>query len=163
MNLLPATLRRPIESFSRPWMGVISIAVVSAVLLATVVYSGLGIGKTRYFGEFAQAAQIRSGAVVTIAGVKVGTVERVKLAGDKVLVGFNVERGIPLGADTRAAIKLTTILGSRYLELSPAGGGRLENRMITLAHTEVPYDLQRTSPERPAPWARWTPTGSSTR
>ncbi|MEB3048930.1 MlaD family protein [Mycolicibacter sp. MYC123] len=144
MSPFPAALKRPIESFSRPWLGVVSIIVIATVLLATVVYSGLGVGRTRYQGEFAQAAQIRSGAVVTIAGVKVGTVERVKLAGDHVVVGFNVERGIPLGADTRAAIKLTTILGSRYLELSPAGTGALTNRRITLAHTEVPYDLQRT-------------------
>lgn len=144
MSLIRVALKRPIESFSRPWMGVFAIVAIGAVLMATVVYSGLGIGKTRYQGEFAQAAQIRSGAVVTIAGIKVGTVERVKLAGDRVVVAFNVERAIALGADTRAAIKLTTILGSRYLELSPAGTGQLANRTISLAHTEVPYDLQRT-------------------
>lgn len=144
MSIMPAGLKRPIESFSRPWLGVVSIAIIAAVLLATVVYSGLGVGKYRYRGEFTQAAQIHSGDAVTIAGIKVGAVERVALAGDHVVVGFNVDRGIPLGADTRAAIKLTTILGSRYLELSPAGAGRVENRTITLSHTQVPYDLQRT-------------------
>lgn len=60
---------------------------------------------------------------MTIAGIKVGQIENVALAGDHVIVGFYLDNGIALGADTRAAIKLTTILGSRYLELSPAGEG----------------------------------------
>lgn len=144
MRTAPSAFKRPLESFSRPWLGVISILVITAVLLVTVVYSGLALGKHRYSGEFAQAAQIHSGDAVTIAGIKVGAVERVRLAGDHVVVGFTVNRGIPLGADTRAAIKLTTILGSRYLELSPAGSGGLADRTITLAHTQVPYDLQKT-------------------
>src|SRR5690606_22111414 len=47
------------------------------------------------------------------------------------------------GAETTAAIKLTTLLGARYVELRPAGGGELAGDRIDLAHTEVPYDLQR--------------------
>ncbi|CQA11639.1 Putative MCE family protein [Mycobacteroides abscessus] len=39
---------------------------------------------------------------------------------------------------------MTTILGSRYLDLQPEGPGSLPNKTIDLAHTEVPYDLQAT-------------------
>lgn len=136
--------KRPIESFSRPWLGVVSLVVIAMVLVGVVVYSSLGVGKVRYQAEFTQAAQIHSGDAVTVAGIKVGEVDRVKLAGDHVVVGFNVDRGLPLGADTRAIIKLTTILGSRYLELSPAGGGRIDHHRIQLSNTQVPYDLQKT-------------------
>ena len=136
--------RRPLESYSRPWLGLIALIAVVAALLAVVAVARLGVGRIRYSGEFAQAAQLRTGDSVTIAGVKVGEVDRVTLAGDRVVVGFGVDRGITLGADTRAAIKLTTILGSRYLELSPAGAAGLDGRRISLAHTDVPYDLQRT-------------------
>lgn len=136
--------KRPIESFNRPWLGVVSLVVIAVVLVGVVVYSSLGVGKVRYQAEFAQAAQIHSGDAVTVAGIKVGQVDRVKLAGDHVVVGFNVDHGLPLGEDTRAAIKLTTILGSRYLELSPAGGGRLDHHTIWSSNTQVPYDLQKT-------------------
>ncbi|PQM45137.1 hypothetical protein C1Y40_04702 [Mycobacterium talmoniae] len=138
------TKKRSLESYNRPWLGVLSLVVLGAVLVGIVVYSSLGVGKTRYRGEFAQAAQIHGGDAVTVAGVKVGEVEFVKLAGDHVTVGFNVGRKLPLGADTRAAIKLTTILGSRYLELTPAGAGSLQHKTIPLSNTQVPYDLQHT-------------------
>jgi phospholipid/cholesterol/gamma-HCH transport system substrate-binding protein len=114
------------------------------VLVGVVSFGKLNAGKTRYHGEFAQAAQIKKGNQVTVAGIPVGTVDAVKLAGDHVAVAFTVRNDVHLGGDTRAAIKLTTILGSRYLELSPAGPGGLEHKTIPLANTEVPYDLQKT-------------------
>ncbi len=141
---MPKLNHRPLESFSRPWIGVFSVITIAALLIGLVSYAGLGLGKTRFRGEFAQAAQIGSGDAVTIAGIKVGQIETISLAGDHVVVGFYLDNGIALGADTRAAIKLTTILGSRYLELSPAGDGPLENATIPLSNTDVPYDLQRT-------------------
>ena len=136
--------KRPIESHSKVWLGVIALGVIAAVLAAVVLFGQLNLGKSRYQGEFAQAAQIKKGNQVTVAGIQVGTVDGVKLAGDHVVVAFNVRNDVHLGADTRAAIKLTTILGSRYLALSPAGPGGLDHKTIPLANTEVPYDLQKT-------------------
>lgn len=136
--------KRPIESHNKVWLGVIALAVIGVVLAAVVLFGKLNLGKTAYHGEFAQAAQIKKGNQVTIAGIQVGTVDGVKLAGDHVVVAFNVRNDVHLGADTRAAIKLTTILGSRYLALSPAGPGALVRKTIPLANTEVPYDLQKT-------------------
>src|SRR5690625_1949432 len=142
--MMSAISKRPLESFSRPWMGVFAVITIAALLVGLVSYAGLGVGKARYRADFAQAAQIQSGDAVTIAGIKVGQIENVALAGDHVVVGFYLDDGIALGADTRAAIKLTTILGSRYLELSPAGDEGLDDRTIPLSNTDVPYDLQRT-------------------
>ncbi|OBK91102.1 MCE family protein [Mycolicibacter sinensis] len=136
--------RRPIESYHQIWLGVIALAVIAAVLVGVVSFGKLNVGKTRYYGEFAQAAQIKKGNQVTVAGIQVGIVDGVQLAGDHVVVAFNVRNDVHLGSATRAAIKLTTILGSRYLELSPAGPGGLDHKTIPLANTEVPYDLQKT-------------------
>lgn len=141
---------RPIETYSKTWLGVIALVVIGVMLVGVVGYGSLDIGKTRYHGEFVQAAQIKKGDGVTIAGIQVGAVGGVKLAGDHVVVAFTVRKDVHLGADTQAAIKLTTILGSRYLELSPAGDGGLDHRTIPLrwpngdARTEVPYDLTKT-------------------
>ncbi len=136
--------RRPIESFNKVWLGALTVLTIAAVVTAITLISTLDIGRTRYTAAFAQAAQLAAGDAVTIAGVPVGTVQKVTLTGDHVQVAFSINSDISLGADARAAIKLTTILGSRYLELSPAGPGELPDRTITLAHTEVPYDLQQT-------------------
>ena len=65
-----------------------------------------------------------------------------ELVGDRVEARLRVRDNVTLGEDTRAIIKITTILGSRYLALQPAGPGEVPDRTIDLAHTEVPYDLQ---------------------
>ena len=137
-------LRRPVESYSKVALGTIGLVMI-CLLLATVAFvSNLGLGETRYRAYFAQAAQIAVGDQVTIAGVPVGAVKKVALDRTRVAVTFTVHESVELGAETRAAIKLTTILGSRYLELSPAGTGELPKRTVELTHTDVPYDLQKT-------------------
>ncbi|MEV0685440.1 MlaD family protein [Nocardia sp. NPDC050378] len=134
--------QRPIEEHRRVVLGLCAVLVLLAVTLAAVGFQALGLGTTRYEAEFAQAAGISTGDAVTIAGVGVGTVGGTRLAGDRVVVVLNVDSSVPLGADTGAAVKLTTLLGARYIELRPAGEGVLSDRRITLEHTEVPYDLQ---------------------
>ncbi|MEZ0365257.1 MCE family protein [Mycobacterium sp. pUA109] len=137
-------LKRPVESYNKTWLGLIALVVIGVVLAGLVLFGTLNAGKTRYRAEFAQAAQIGNGNQVTVAGIEVGTVDSAKLAGDHVIVTFTVRNDVHLGSATQAAIKVTTILGSRYLELSPAGAGDLDHHTITLANTQVPYDLQKT-------------------
>ncbi|MFC8530041.1 MCE family protein [Nocardia sp. NPDC057227] len=136
------TWKRPLEEHRRGVLGLIAVAVLLAVLAAAVGWSRIGIGTTRYEAEFAQAAGISSGDQVTLAGVPVGTVDATRLAGDRVLVTLAIDSGVPLGTSTGAAIKLTTLLGARYVELRPAGDGELPDHRIPLERTEVPYDLQ---------------------
>ncbi|MGH3581129.1 MAG: MCE family protein [Mycobacterium sp.] len=133
---------RPLESYSPFWVGLTAIALVAVVAGSLLAVRASGVGYLRYTAEFAQAAQLRSGDNVTIAGVHVGEVDDVQLAGNKILVAMRVRDNVDLGDQTHAAIKLTTLLGSRYVELRPAGTGRLDHRRIGMSYTEVPYDLQ---------------------
>ncbi|WP_280415570.1 MCE family protein [Nocardia carnea] len=128
---------------SRPLrLGIVTVALVAAVLLVTVFVNSLHLGKTTYRAHFQQAAGIEAGDSVTYAGVPVGTVTATRLDGAHVSVTMKIEPGVRLGADTRAAIKLTTLLGSRYVELRSAGTGDLPDRLIPLSQTSVPYDLE---------------------
>jgi virulence factor Mce-like protein len=134
--------RRPLESYNRTWLGLIGLAVIAVLVAVSLGVKFLGIGYTHYTAEFLQAATLRPGNPITIAGIEVGHVTSMKLDGDHVEAGLTVRDNIPLGKDTKAVIKVMTILGSRYLELVPEGTGPLPAKTITLAHTEVPYDLQ---------------------
>ena len=136
-------LKRPIEEYNKIWLATLSLAVIAAIVAAILLIGRLSVGQNDYRAEFAQAAQIRPGDQVTIAGIAVGTVHDLKLATDHVVVTFTVRNDIHLGADTRAAIKLTTLLGSRYVALEPAGARNLEQHTIRIANTSVPYDLQQ--------------------
>jgi phospholipid/cholesterol/gamma-HCH transport system substrate-binding protein len=113
------------------------------LVAATTLLNSLHLGRTTYQAEFLQAANLRVGDQVSIAGVPVGTVSATRLTTDRVVVSMKLERGVQLRDRTRAAIKLTTVLGSRYVELRPGGDQPLPDNRIPLSHTTVPYDLQK--------------------
>jgi phospholipid/cholesterol/gamma-HCH transport system substrate-binding protein len=100
--------------------------------------------KTTYQAAFSQAAGIQRENEVRVAGVRVGSVSEVKLdiENQRVLVTFKVDEGVELGSETKAAIKLKTLLGTKYLELTPAGDGTLDpGTPIPLARTSVPFQI----------------------
>lgn len=139
---LTTVFRTPIEHHGTLRLGIISVLVIVVTLGGLLGVQRLGLGKTTYDADFAQAAGLSAGDQVTVAGVHVGSVKGLRLAGDKVVVTLEVDRNVHLGAASRAAIKLTTLLGARYVELKPAGSGDLTDKRIPMANTDVPYTLQ---------------------
>ncbi|UJL29295.1 MCE family protein [Mycolicibacterium vanbaalenii] len=134
--------RRPLESYHSAWLGFAAVAVVAVLIGAMLLIKGADVGYRKYTAQFLQAAALQPGNPVTVAGIPVGEVTGMELAGDHVVADFTVRNDVALGEDSRAVIKVTTILGSRYLSLEPEGPGSLPDRRFDLAHTEVPYDLQ---------------------
>ncbi len=122
--------------------GFVAIAVVAVLIGAMLLVKVADVGYRHYTAQFLQAAALQAGNPITIAGIPVGEVTSMKLAGDHVEAGLKVRDDVALGEDSRAIIKVTTILGSRYLALQPAGPGSLPDNTFDLDHTEVPYDLQ---------------------
>lgn len=134
---------RTLEERNTAVIGTIALLTLTAVIVASTALSSMHLGKRTYTAEFLQGASLRAGDEVSIAGVPVGVVSATKLAVNRVIVTMKLDTVVRLGADTKAAIKLTTVLGSRYVELRPKGGGTLADDRIPLAHTSVPYDLQK--------------------
>ncbi|OHU78213.1 MlaD family protein [Mycobacteroides chelonae] len=135
---------RPVETYNKTWLGLVAITVVVALIGVMLLVKALGLGYRSYTAEFVQAASLRPGQPITVAGIPVGSITSLRLAGDHVEAGLSVRDDVILGKDTKASIRVTTILGSRFLDLRPDGPGSLPNRTIDIAHTEVPYDLQAT-------------------
>ena len=135
--------KRTLEDLNKTAVGLVALAVITAVLAGLVIITRVGPGYRRYSAEFTQAAALLPKNPVTVAGIPVGTVTGMKLVGDRVRVDMKVQNNVKLGKDTRAVIMVTTILGSRYLALYPGGDGSLPDNTIDLAHTDVPYDLQQ--------------------
>ncbi len=134
--------KRPLESYNKTWLGFIAVAVVAVVIGAMLLVHMIGAGYRHYTAEFLQAASLRAGNPIAVAGIPVGTVTSMKLVGDHVEAGLKIRDDVVLGKDSKAAIKVTTILGSRYLALEPNGPGSLPRNTFDLSHTEAPYDLQ---------------------
>ncbi len=125
-------------------IGAISIAVIVAMIMVAFKASSLPIigGGDVYYASFSEAGGLEAGDEVRIAGVRVGKVEEVELAGDHVRVGFRVDQDADFGQETHAAIKVKTLLGAMFLSLEPAGDGQMdEGYEIPVERTSSPYDV----------------------
>ena len=129
--------------FGNAVVGAIGILVILALTVGSSMLDSMPIvgAGPKYKAYFSEAAGLTGGNEVRVAGVKVGVVTDVELDGDKVLVGFRAKDAW-LGDDTRASIQVKTVLGQKYLALSPAGTGELDrSEPIPLERTVAPYDV----------------------
>ncbi|MBX2796171.1 MAG: MCE family protein [Myxococcales bacterium] len=71
----------------------------------------------------ADAAGLSSGADVKVAGVSVGVVGDMFLAGDQAMVTLNLEPGAKIRRNVAAKVRMESLLGTKYVELvvDPAG------------------------------------------
>lgn len=126
--------------------GLIGIVVTVAAVLSAQNYDRIPYvsAHREYRAYFAEAAGLRTGAPVEVAGVKVGQVTSLELSGDQVLVRFSAN-GVRLGDRTEAAIKTKTVLGSKTMELRPRGDTELgPDQAIGVDRTSTPYVLPET-------------------
>ncbi len=124
-------------------LGAITIVILLVVMAAAFNLSKFpGFGGSVYRAEFTDASGLREGNMVQIAGMRAGRVEDIVLAGDKVVVEFRVDDGYEFGTESAASVQVLNLLGEKYLELRPAGGGQLETEdTIPLARTDSAYDI----------------------
>ncbi|KRE95839.1 ABC transporter substrate-binding protein [Nocardioides sp. Soil774] len=125
-------------------VGAVSLVVLAMVLVAALRADDLPVigGGDTYHAMFSEAGGLKVNDEVRVAGVRVGKVDEIELAGDQVRVSFKVDDTAAFGPETRAAIKVKTILGSMFLALEPAGGGQLEEgATIPVERTSSPYDV----------------------
>ncbi|MBB5075134.1 MCE family protein [Nonomuraea endophytica] len=133
MPLTPFRHRDPLP------LGIAGLVAAAALVAGALAVPQLKTG-TVYTAAFAESAGLRPGEDVIVAGVKVGEVSEVELEGAHVRVGLRLEREVPLGSQTRAHIRLATLLGSHHVQLEPHGPGRLD-RAIPIERTSVPYEI----------------------
>jgi phospholipid/cholesterol/gamma-HCH transport system substrate-binding protein len=143
---MTSTRRRPTSFRERNpvVIGAVSLAVIALLILAAFRAQDLPVigGGDTYYAAFAESGGLKANDEVRIAGVRVGKVESVELDGDHVQVKFRVDTDSGFGPDTRAAIKVKTLLGAMYLSLEPAGSGQLDaGSEIPVEHTSSPYDV----------------------
>jgi phospholipid/cholesterol/gamma-HCH transport system substrate-binding protein len=135
---------KPFRERNPVLVGATSIVVLAMLLVAALRADDLPVigGGDTYHAMFTEAGGLKVNDEVRIAGVRVGKVDEIELAGNEVKVSFKVDAAAEFGTGTRAAIKVKTILGSMFLALEPAGGGQLdEGATIPAARTTSPFDV----------------------
>lgn len=135
---------KPFRERNPVMVGAISLVVLAVLLVSALRADDLPIigGGDTYHAMFTEAGGLKVNDEVRIAGVRVGKVNEIELDDDQVKVTFKVDNAADFGGETRAAIKVKTILGSMFLALEPAGGGQLgKDATIPAQRTSSPFDV----------------------
>ncbi|WP_306362712.1 MCE family protein [Nocardia sp. CC227C] len=121
--------------------GVVGVAVCAVLLLIAGALYVIPIGERTYTADFRVSGGARPGDEVRVAGIPVGEVRSVELAGDHVEVRFGVDRTVHVGESASVEVKMLTPIGGHYLSLTPTGEKPLGDRHIPPERTTVPFEL----------------------
>jgi phospholipid/cholesterol/gamma-HCH transport system substrate-binding protein len=67
---------------------------------------------------FKSVGELKEGNPVKLSGVEVGKISKIKLADRRIEVRLKVKKGTPIKNDSLATIKLTSLLGTSYINLT---------------------------------------------
>jgi phospholipid/cholesterol/gamma-HCH transport system substrate-binding protein len=99
-----------------------AFSVTVAVVLYSTLANSLNERTSSYVAMFANASGLHPGDNVRVAGVRVGRVDKVSLAGTQAEVRFSVKDTQPILKSTTIAIRYQNLIGQRYVSLVPGPG-----------------------------------------
>ncbi|MGH8939233.1 MAG: MCE family protein [Actinomycetes bacterium] len=123
-------------------MGTISLVLLLAVMAASFNLQRFpGFRGTTYHAELTDASGLRTGSEVQVAGIRVGRVNKLRIGPEKVIADFDV-KDATLGRSTRASVEVKSLLGEKFLNITPEGSGTLpDDATIPLSRTDTAFDI----------------------
>ena len=126
-------------------------AAVPLVIIALVVAAGVWMltgdsGSKTLVAHFPRAISLYEGSDVRVLGVSVGTVEKITPSGTDVVVQMQYDDGVNLPEDAKAVIIAPSIVGDRYVQITPVytGGKKLQDgATLATEDTSVPLELDQ--------------------
>ncbi|MBB6627285.1 MCE family protein [Nocardioides sp. KIGAM211] len=124
---------------------------VPAVIVALVIAAALtmftgGSDRKTLTAHFPRAIAIYEGSEVRVLGVPVGLVDKVTPSGTDVVVEMSYDSDIKVPADAKAVIVAPSIVGDRFVQLTPVykGGDVIANGTVLQDdRTAVPLELDQ--------------------
>ncbi len=105
--------------------GAVVLAVAGSFLIFAVTNTGKSFddGGYKLHASFDHVDGLALGADVRVAGVKVGSVEAIRLDPKNFVanVTFSVQDGVGLSTDSSATVATDGLLGGKYLDVEPGG------------------------------------------
>ena len=124
----------------------VPLVVLGFVVAAAVSVLGGDTART-VVAHFPRTISVYEGSDVRVLGVPVGTVTRVEPTGTDVAVTMTYDEEVKLPADTRAVIIAPSVVGDRYVQLTPAypGTGEVlaDGAELSVDQTSEPLELDQ--------------------
>jgi phospholipid/cholesterol/gamma-HCH transport system substrate-binding protein len=129
-----------------------AVGIFVIIGIACVAYLAVQLGDLKWFDKssylleayFTSASGLKSGAVVELAGVQVGTVEKIDLDPETLMaqVMLKINKGIELTDDVIASIKTAGLIGDKFIKLTPGSSGQPLPPGGTIMDTESALDIE---------------------
>ena len=126
---------------------ILRMGAIALVLLLLVMAASFNLQKfpgfrgTTYHAELTDASGLRTGSEVQVAGIRVGRVNDLEIGQERVIATFDVKNAT-LGRSSRASVEVKSLLGEKFLNITPEGSGSLAGgSTIPLARTDVTFDI----------------------
>lgn len=122
------------------------VLVIAAVFLffaytTTKVTAGTG---ALYTAQFSRIDGIRDGTDVRINGIKVGQVvsEFLDPKTFYAVIRLSVDSNVKLSTDSVASIRMSGLLGDKYVDIEPGNEDEIIPSGGKIEHTQAPFDLE---------------------
>lgn len=129
---------------------IVGIFVVAGLLC--IVYMTVKLGKVSLFGDayyslyanFGTVSGLRVGSPIEIGGIEVGRVEQLSIDQEKqaAVVELKIRKGIRIYGDAGASIKTAGLIGDKYVNIDPGGGGEVLKPGGRITETTSPIDIE---------------------
>lgn len=124
--------------------GVIGLAVLLVLALTAAAVYVNPPGQKRVVFYTQDAASIRPGDMVRIAGITVGEVKGMEIEPDQVKVTAMIDDDAFVGDHSTVDVRMLTVVGGYYVNLVPLGDKPLGRNSIPVERVAMPYSLIRT-------------------
>ncbi|WP_428844325.1 MlaD family protein [Mycolicibacter sinensis] len=128
---------------SQRFWGVAAMALITAigVTAATLYIKPPGESAITFYTD--DAAALRPGDTVRVAGVVVGKVKDLAIEPDQVRVRASVNKKAFVGDQSQIQVRMLTVVGGYYVTIVPLGKRPLGNLAIPKERVTMPYNLMQ--------------------
>jgi phospholipid/cholesterol/gamma-HCH transport system substrate-binding protein len=124
----------------------VPLVVLALAVAALVAFVFDGGHQRTLTADFPRAVSLYVGSDVRVLGVPIGKVDSVTPSGTQVIVKMHYDSDVQIPADAKAVIVSPSIVGDRFVQLTPAfsGGQTLaDGATLDQKHTAVPLELDQ--------------------
>ena len=117
--------------------------------LACLGYLAIKLGKLEVMGssgynvyaDFSTVAGLKLGDPVEIAGVRVGRVEKIRLADDRARLEMRIDQSVKLQDDVIASVRARGLIGDKFVLITPGASDKIIPPGGKIRETDSPQDI----------------------
>lgn len=130
----------------------IAVGIFVLIGILCVGYLTIRLGKMELLGDnhypllarFETVSGLKSGGMVEMAGVEIGTVDSISLDKEReiAIVKLKILKGLSLTDDVIASVRTSGLIGDKYIKITPGGSDVVLKPGDMIIETESSVDLE---------------------